>query len=156
MQLVLRLRRENQTWGKKKIGTVLRRDFGQTLSDSTVGRILTRILARGLVDRSRSAPRKKRKRNFGKRHARPWTWKKYSTMELGERVQVDHMSVVKNGVACKHFQAWERHCKFIHARLYPEATAAAAKAFLLDLIKKTPFRIISIQVDGGSEFYGRF
>lgn len=156
MQLVLRLRRKERTWGKRKIGAVLRRDFGQTLSDSTVGRILTRILARGLVSRSRSAPRKKRKRNFGKRHARPWTWKKYSTMALGERVQIDHMSVVKNGVAFKHFKAWERHCKFIHARIYPEATTATAKAFLLDFMEKARFRIVSIQVDGGSEFRADF
>lgn len=38
-QLVLRLRRENPTYGKAKIAVLLKRDHGLTLSESTVGRI---------------------------------------------------------------------------------------------------------------------
>ena len=39
IQLVLRIRRENQTYGKAKIAVILKRDFRQTMSESTVGRI---------------------------------------------------------------------------------------------------------------------
>jgi putative transposase len=39
-QLVLEARRDNETYGKEKIGAILRRDKEQTMSDSTVGRIL--------------------------------------------------------------------------------------------------------------------
>ncbi len=77
-------------------------------------------------------------------------------MHLGERVQVDHMTVHKNGVTCKHFQAWERCSKFIHAQVYSNAKATSAKRFLTELVEKAPFTICSIQVDGGSEFMAEF
>jgi predicted transcriptional regulator len=72
---------------------ILKRDFGWEKSESTVGRILKSLMEKGLVARSISAPRIKKKREFG-RHAIPWTFKKYEEMTLGERVQVDHMTLI--------------------------------------------------------------
>jgi transposase InsO family protein len=103
-QLVLRLRRENPTYGKEKIGTILRRDHGQTISDSTIGRILKTLFEKGLINKSLSAPRRKRKRNFRGSHAK----------------------------------------------------ASSAKRFLLEFVEKAQFEILSIQVDGGSEFMAEF
>lgn len=155
-QLVLRLRRDNPTYGKEKIAIILLRDFGKKLSASTVGRILTHLFAKGLIVKSGSAPRRKRKRNFHKNHARPWTYKDYADIKTGERVQIDHMTVTKNGICVKQFQAWDRRSKFIHAQLYSNAKASSARKFLMELIENAPFKIKSIQVDGGSEFMAEF
>ncbi len=155
-QLVLRIRREDPSYGKEKIAIIIERDHGQSISASTVGRILSVLFEKGLIVKSLSAPRPRRKRNFNKSHAKPWTYKDYKTMELGERVQVDHMTVTRNGITCKHFQAWERKSKFIHAQVYSHAKASSAKRFLLELIGEAPFKIVSIQVDGGSEFMAEF
>ena len=152
----LRMRRENPTWGKEKIAVVITRDHGKTMSVSTVGRILKVLFDKGLVTMSLSAPRTKKKRRFSSSHAQPWTWKDHDKMVLGERVQVDHMTVTRNGITCKHFQAWERRSKFIHAQIYSNAKASSAKRFLMELIKEIPFPILSIQVDGGSEFMAEF
>ena len=154
-QLVLRIRRESPTYGKAKIAVILKRDHGKTISESTVGRILKFLKAIGLVVRSGSALRIKRKRPFRK-HAKPWEYKQYDTIVLGGRVQVDHMTVTKNGVVVKHFQAWERVSKYMHAGVYSNAKSSSAKRFLLELVKNAPFKILSIQVDGGSEFMGEF
>ena len=156
MQLVLRVRMENPTYGKEKIAIILKRDHEQTISESTVGRILTHLKAKGLVVKSPSVLRTKRKRSFGKSHAKPWTFKKYADMAMGERVQIDHMTVTKNGICIKHFQAWERRSKMIHAMVSSNAKASSAKRFLLDFVKNAPFEILSIQVDGGSEFMADF
>lgn len=156
IQLVLRIRRENPTYGKEKLGEILRRDFGQKYSNSTVGRILKHLFEKGMIQKSASAPRPKRKRNFRNSHAESWTYKDYGKMQMGERVQIDHMTVTKNGITCKHFQAWERRSKFIHAQVYSHAKSSSAKRFLLELIEKSPFEIKSIQVDGGSEFMADF
>ncbi|GHT96962.1 hypothetical protein FACS1894122_15770 [Alphaproteobacteria bacterium] len=43
-ELVLKIRRENPTYGKRKIAMILRREHGQTMSESTVGRILSILL----------------------------------------------------------------------------------------------------------------
>mgnify|MGYP000267007354 CR=1 FL=1 len=150
MQLVLRIRREDSTYGKEKITYILKRDHGFTMSESTVGRILTHLKERGLISKSASALRTKRKRNF-KNHAKHWTFKDYKTMVMGERVQIDHMTVTKNGISFKHFQAWDRKSKFIDTQIY-----SSAKKFLLDFVRNAPYTILSIQGDGGSEFMAEF
>lgn len=155
LQLVLRIRRENPTYGKEKIATILKRDHAQTISESTVGRILTHLKEKGLISKSASALRTKRKRQF-KKHAKPWTFKDYTTFVMGERVQIDHMTVTKNGITFKHFQSWDRRSKFIDAQVYSNAKSSSAKKFLLDFVKRSPYVVHSIQVDGGSEFMAEF
>ncbi|MCX7338223.1 MAG: integrase core domain-containing protein, partial [Alphaproteobacteria bacterium] len=154
-QLVLQIRRDNPTYGKEKIAIILKRDHDQTISESTVGRILKHLKSKGLITRSPSALRTKRRRVF-KNHAKAWTYKDYKTMVLGERVQIDHMTVVKNGVTVKHFQAWERKSRSLYAEVFSKATALSAKKFLLSFVKQACFPILSIQVDGGSEFMAEF
>jgi putative transposase len=154
-QLVLEFRRDGETYGKEKIGAILRRDKNQTISDSTIVRILGYLRAKGLIPRSRPAPQKC-KRNFSKGRAKGWNYKDHKDIEVGERVQIDHMTATKNGVTFKHFQAWERWSKHIHAQVYSNATARSAKRFLLELVEIAPYKILSIQVDGGSEFMADF
>lgn len=155
-RLVLNIRRNNPTYGRKKIAIILKRDHAVELSESTVGRIICMLKNKGLIQKSLSAWRVKRARDFRKGHAQPWAFKKYEAMELGERVQIDHMTVTKNGIGFKHFQAWERKSRFMHAQIYCHAKSSSAKRFLLELIEKVPFNIRSIQVDGGSEFMAEF
>lgn len=155
-QLVLRLRRENPTYGKTKLARILHRDHNVNLSESTVGRILRFLFKKGLIIRSISAFRKKRMRDFSKGYAKRWTYKDYKNIKLGERVQIDHMSVTRHGVCLKHFQAWERKSRYIHAQVYSDAKSRSAKRFLEELCEKAPYPILSIQVDGGSEFMGEF
>jgi transposase InsO family protein len=154
MQHVLSLRRENPTYGKAKISIILQRDFGIQISESTVGRILRRLMEKGLILKSLSAPKQKRKRNFQK-HAQPWKYGSISS-KPGQMVQIDHMSVTVNQITVKHFQAWDPKSKYIQANVYSNATSSTAKKFLLELIKNAPFKISSIQVDGGSEFMLHF
>ncbi len=155
-QLVLQLRRANPTYGKSKIAIILKRDNNKEISESTVGRILNCLMKKGLVTKSASACRPKRKRCFNKGHAKKWSYKDYKTMKLGERIQIDHMSVSKNGISVKHFQAWDRRSRFMHAQVYSHAKSTSAKRFLDELVEKIPFPVISIQVDGGSEFMADF
>lgn len=154
-QRVLQVRRANPTYGKAKIQVILKRDFGLSISESTVGRILRHLADNRLITRSTSAFKTKRKRVF-KGHAQPWTYQDYRNIQLGERVQIDHMTVTKNGITFKHFQAWDRRSKFVDAQVYSRATSRCAKDFLESFIDKAPFKVSSIQVDGGSEFMAEF
>jgi len=58
--LILKIRRDHPTYGKAKIAVILKRDHAQTLSESTVGRILCHLKHKGLVQRSPSALRVKK------------------------------------------------------------------------------------------------
>ena len=153
--LVRQIREENPTYGKSKIYHILRRDHGFTMSESTVGRILKHLMDKHVIGKSISAQRKKKRRKFDK-YAKKFTFKKYEDMEIGERVQVDHMTVTKNGRTFKHFQAWERKSKILVAQVYSRARSKDAAKFLKELAKKAPYKILSIQVDGGSEFMKEF
>lgn len=155
-QRVLEIRRASPTYGKAKIAVILRRDYAMEISESTVGRILKSLMTQGLITKSRSAVRSRRKRNFQYSHAQSWYYKDHKEMKMGERVQIDHMSASKNGIHVKHFQAWERKSKYLATGIYHNAKSKSAKRFLRDLIKNAPFQILSIQVDGGSEFRDEF
>lgn len=152
--LVLDLRRQHHTYGKAKITVLLARDHGITLSESTVGRILSDLMQRGLVVRYAAATRIVRKRKFD-RHASRWAYD-LRAKAPGEMIQVDHMSVNKHNVHFKHFQAWDPISKYVHGEVYNTATSANAARFLDGLQQAMPFPIRSIQVDGGSEFMKDF
>ncbi len=79
-----------------------------------------------MITKSLSAQRAKKKRNFTKDYAKPWQFKKYEQMKLGEHLQIDHMTVRHNGVMVKHFQAWERKSKYIGAQIYTNASSKSA------------------------------
>ena len=152
--IVLQIRRENPTYGKAKIATILKRDFKISYSESTVGRIIKEYMDRGIITKSMSAPRYKRKRRFNS-HASKWKYE-MKAQAPGEMVQVDHMTASKNGVTVKHFKAWDPLSKVIIAEVYTNATSRTAKKFLHKMINTAPFIIKSIQVDGGSEFMKEF
>jgi len=133
---------------------ILKRDQGVSLSESTVGRILKHWMEKGLIQKSLSAPRQRRRRRFNG-YAQPLIYG-MKAQKPGQMVQVDHMSIFKNSYPGKHFQAWDPTSRFIHAELYSNATSRSARKFLHSLIDATPFNIESIQVDGGSEFMAEF
>jgi len=154
IDLVLRLRQESPTYGKAKIHVILRRDHNVHTSESSVGRILHKLLSEGKIVKSLSAARTIRKRVFN-RHAQKWSYG-MKGKEPGELLQADHMTVTKNGICFKHFQLWDPVTKVIFAKAVSNATSSAAAKFLIDAQKQLPFQIKSVQVDGGSEFMGAF
>lgn len=155
IDLIKRIRRENPTYGKAKIAVIIRRDHGIVISESSVGRVLKKLLEKGEIQRSVSARPIKRKRVFRK-HAKRWEYGKNVPKIPGEMVQIDHMTVSKNQIYMKDFQAWDPVSKYVDAQVYTNATSRSAKNFLHQLVKNAPFKITSIQVDGGSEFMAEF
>ena len=150
---VLTLRRQEPTWGKKKLHRVLVREHGINVSESTVGRILSGLLAANKVKPAYFAANKdkpKRRRVFNQ-HARRWRYG-MKGKKAGELVQIDHMSVYCNSRGVKHFKAVCPVSRFMVCEVYPSASSRSAALFLEKVIHDMPFAIRSIQVDGGSEF----
>lgn len=154
---ILEIRQDNLTYGKEKIATILARDFPAigVISTSSVGRILTDFRAQNLIQRSISYYKLKKKRDF-KDHAQRWTYDGCRPKKCGEFVQVDHMTVLKNNMYFKHFTAICPTSKMLFSKVFSNATSFSANLFLQDAIDYFPFKIKSIQVDGGSEFMSYF
>ena len=157
-QQVLHLRQRHRLWGKRKLWKVLCRDQGFTLSISTVGRILKHLVARGRVRPAAfymGQVKPKRRRQFT-HHARRWQHG-MKAEKPGQLIQLDHMTVhFTEGVSLKEFKATCPITGFTVMRAYRSASSLNARRFLYALIEQLPYPLLSVQVDGGSEFMAEF
>jgi putative transposase len=153
-ELILDIRLENPTYGKAKITAIIRRDNGVQISESSVGRILSKLMKENKINRYSAAKNTRKKRSFNS-HAQKWHYG-MKAKNPGEMLQIDHLTATKNGIKIKHFQAYDPVTKFVHAEIFSEATSENAAKFLYQLHNSLPFSIKSIQVDGGSEFMKDF
>jgi transposase InsO family protein len=149
------LREAHPGMGKEKLWVLLQRE-GVHTSISTVGRILKRLKARGVL---REPPRNgitKRKRRL----VRPYATRKpkeYQAKNPGDLVQVDTLDVRPlPQVHFKQFTARDMNSRWDVVEAYRSATTVNARKFLDTLIEWAPFPVRGIQVDGGSELMAQF
>jgi putative transposase len=151
---VKELRTEYPRWGKDKLVVLLDRQ-GHKTSASTVGRILGYLKRTGqYVEPQRRAisVRRKVQRPYGIRKP-----KDYVPKEPGDLIQVDTLDVRPlPGVSLKQFTARDVISKWDVLEVRTRATAITAKEFVETLERRMPFKVKSLQVDGGSEFYAEF
>jgi putative transposase len=154
--LVLNIRKKRPHYGKGKIWKILKRFGAIKVSISTIGRVLTQLKGIGLICKVYYLSKENKKRKFNK-HAQRFEYG-MKAKKPGELVQIDHMSVsnalINNTV--KHFAAIDPISKYGSANVYSNAKSLTAAKFLDFTIKRFPFPITSIQVDGGSEFMDEF
>lgn len=154
-QAVLRLREQYPAWGKETLQVLVAREGWKT-SVSTVGRILVRLKARGLLREAARGPvsvrRHRRRREYAVRKPRG-----YAVQAPGDVVQIDTLDVRPlPGVAFKHFTARDMISRWDVVQVHRRATARAATLFLSALQARLPFPVKAIQVDGGGEFQAEF
>ena len=159
VEAVEAIRADNPMWGKRKIAALLRRE-GQAVSVSRVGRILKRLMDRGVVVPVPTLRRRPGARRFrfdtGQRYAKRLA-KGRKARAPGELVQIDTLFVnVRPDQAIKHFTAYDPVAKWTIGHVASAASASAAKRRLDKLIASAPFPVRGIQVDGGSEFMSVF
>jgi transposase InsO family protein len=157
VEAVEALRLDEPMWGRAKIVVKLR-DQGFKASEATVGRIITHLVGRGVVEpvpNIRKAAKTKKwsaKRRFAERLP-----KHLKADEPGQIVQLDTVYVtLAPGKHVKHFTAYDPVAKWTVARGYERATATSAARFLDKIQADMPFPVRGIQVDGGSEFMAEF
>jgi transposase len=169
---ILGIRLDNPTYGERKITKILERDNHLIISKNTVGRILKKLNQMGLIHLKGSKLNKKLKpnelnntkqRNFNNSYSQKWNYEKHnlfnkkhnnvSKIRLGELIQIDHLKLNKNNLRFIEFSAIDPITRLKVSHCYSSANSKNARDFLINkLIKQLPFRVISIQVDGGSEF----
>jgi transposase InsO family protein len=155
IEAVLKLREEYPRWGKDKLVILLPRE-GFTCSASTVGRILKKLKERGVLKEPLpnhiSAGKSQRQRPHAVRKP-----KDYVVKEPRDIVEVDTLDVRPlPGVVLKHFTARDVISKRDVLEAHTRATSHTAAAFIDTLLRRMPFPIKVIQVDGGSEFQDSF
>lgn len=151
------LREQYPRWGRDKLAVLLMREAIE-ISATTVGRVINRLKARGLLVEpvNMTMARRARKRGWKPRYAtrKP---KGYKIQGPGDLVEVDTLQVqlIPNEIRYQ-FSARDVVVKFDGLRAYRSQTSVKASHFLQYLQKKFPFKIKAIQIDGGSEFKKHF
>ena len=155
VEAVLKLREKYPRWGKDKL-VVLLRSEGFTGSTSTVGRILHKLKERGVLKEPVANHISARKRQWQRPYAirKP---KEYVATKPGDIIEVDTLDVRPlPGVILKHFTARDVVSRWDVLEAHSRATSNTASGFIDVLLKRMPFPIKAIQVDGGSEFQDAF
>jgi putative transposase len=153
VERIRELREQYPRWGRDKLAVLLQKE-GVEVSASTVGRVMNRLRARGVlvepenVRLAKLARRRRRKPRYAVRKP-----KGYPVEAPGDLVQVDTLKLLlmSNDVRY-HFSARDVISRWDAARSFRRQTSFAAARFLEYLEKKFPFPIKAIQIDGGSEF----
>jgi len=155
VEAVLTLREEYPRWGKDKLVVLLHRE-GFDCSASMVGRILHKLKGRGILREPVINHISARKRRWQRPHAirKP---KEYVARAPGDIVEVDTLDVRPlPGIILKHFTARDVISKWDVVEAKSRATSNTASGFIDVILKRMPFPIKAIQVDGGSEFQDAF
>ena len=155
VEAVLKLREEYPRWGKEKLAILLHRG-GVDCSASMVGRILHKLKERGVLKEPVSNYISARKRRWQRPYAvrKP---KEYVARAPGDIVEVDTLDVRPlPGIILKHFTARDIISRWDVLEAHTRATSNTASGFIDVLLKRMPFPIKAIQVDGGSEFQDAF
>lgn len=154
---VYHLRKQHPLWGKQKIAIIYKRRYGEGPSESTIGRIITHLInKKTIIPVSLLQGRRETKKRVFNDHAKRWKYGMKS-QNPGELIQVDHMTVQLPGAGVlKHFSAICPTTKWTAFKVYQKATSHSATDFLRYIQEQFPFKIVSIQVDGGSEFMADF
>ena len=155
IEAVRRLREKYPRWGKDKL-VVLVREEGFNCSTSMVGRILHKLKERGVlkepIPNHISARRRQWQRPYAVRKP-----KEYIAKKPGDIVEVDTLDVRPlPGVILKHFTARDVISRWDVLEAHSRATSNTASGFIDILLKRMPFPVKAIQVDGGSEFQDAF
>jgi transposase InsO family protein len=132
-ELILGLRRERRL-GAKRLRIELHRLHGVRLSASVIHKVLVR---HGLG----ALPRRVRPRHKPKRYSRPVP---------GDRVQIDNCKI-RPGLW--QFTAVDDCSRYLVAGLARRPSAAAALAFLEQVLDEVPFAIQRVRTDRGAEFF---
>ena len=172
--IILQIRLENKTYSEKKIEIILFKEYNIKLSHRTIGKILKEFNKRGLINIKGSKLNKKLKpneinntkpRDFNNSYSKRWVFKdnsinnktnkkKKDIDKIGTMIQIDHMKLFDRelGERFIEFSGIDATTRIKSSYIYRTATSKNAKDFLIiHLIPTLPFKIKSIQVDGGSE-----
>jgi transposase InsO family protein len=155
---IYHLRKQYPLFGKQKIAIMYERKYKMHISESTTGRIISRLIK---LDKIKPVNfylygKKDRKKRVFNNYAQRWKHGMKAT-KPGELIEVDHSTIhVPGSGYLKHFSATCQITKFAVYQVYQEATSKNAAEFLEHMQQKFPFPILSIQVDGGAEFMAFF
>ena len=134
-------------------------DNGFEVSESTVGRIISDFIKRGIVQAYDHLISGKKNRRTQKctRHYATRLPKGLKALDVGEKIEIDTVHVeLPDGLKLYYINAICPILRFCWGMAFDDHGAKSASIFLRKILATSPFKIHAIQTDQGSEFRGEF
>lgn len=127
------------------------------ISVSTIGRIIKDLKEKGKImdikkKLSLDARTGKLYERKKKKHRKKLRLKGYKPTNAGDLVQIDSISIFKNGIKRYIITAVDVFTRFSFAYVYKNLSSLSAKDFMEKFKSVAPFEIKSVQTDNGKEF----
>lgn len=155
VERIRKLREMYPRWGKEKIAVLVRKE-GCRVSVSTVGRTIKRLKDKGILREPLPNFISSKKRYV----QRQWAVRKPKDFVIknpGDLIQIDTLDIRPvTGIIRKQFTSRDCVSKWDVLQVCGSATASLAAQFLDTIVRRTPFPVQALQIDGGSEFKGEF
>lgn len=158
-EFIKKLRMEAYRLGKSKIKVLLDEYCTQNnlpkIAESTIGKIIKR-------ERYLFPPRKvyhdpaSKQGQWNPRKIRNRISSRYLTSYPGELVQVDSITIFKDGLMRYLVTAIDVYSRFAFAFTYKSLSSKMSLDFIQKLEETAPFKITNIKTDNGHEFLGSF
>jgi len=151
VEIVVEERNSHPYWSKYKLEVVLKRDYGMSISASTIGRILRR---KELIEHAKSEKRRK-----------AWWGRKKKQRIKGEKIEQEPLSWIQMDTKVIYFPEGTRWYQFTAIdcitrkrvlRIYTTKSSRTGKMFLDECLREWGRKPNRIQTDNGSEFMGEF
>lgn len=157
IDFIKKLRSENYRLGKSKIKVLLDEYCIQNklpiISESLVGKIIKKNRYFYPPIRQYHNPGKR----YGKRRIkRKRIETRYKARYPGEIVQVDSITIFKDGISRYLITGVDLYSRFAFSYTYKSLSSSMALDFMQKFNKVAPFKISSVKTDNGHEFLGHF
>lgn len=159
LEFIRKLRSETYRPGKSKIKTLLDEYCAQNnlpvISESLIGKIIKRNRFFFPPAKSHHNPNSLRG-NQGVRRKRNRISPRYQTTYPGELVQVDSITIFKDGIRRYLITGVDLYSRFAFAMSYKNLSSKMALDFIQKFEEVAPFKIVNVKTDNGHEFLGYF
>lgn len=164
-QQILSLREQYPSIGKAKLKTLLdevcQKEKHKTISESTIGRIITKLKERGRIPKAAKVTYYARTGKVAKHldntpKIRKQRRSGYIPKEAGGLVQIDCVIKFVNGIRRYIVSGIDYKTSFAYSYAYTKLSSTTSVDFLHKFQQVAPFTIKHIQTDNGGEFMARF
>ena len=162
---ILALRKRYPELGKSKLKPMLdeicREGQREFISEFTIGRIVAKLKAKGLLQKTGKVTLYAKTGRIAKHHnAKPRLKKQrrgnYRPQNPGDLVQIDCVVKFINGIRRYIVSGIDYKSSFAYSYAYTHLSSEVSTDFLHKFEKVAPFTLKHIQTDNGSEFMARF
>lgn len=138
---IIKIKKQYPRWGKEKLSLVLKRDYGISISGSTIYRICKRYKL--------SFKYKSKKRPKANPYKISLNWPKNAP---GDIVEIDTKELRIYGQTMFQYTATDIVSRWRYIKIFPNDNSQYSVQFLTELIERAKFQIRLAKSDNGSEF----